>query len=126
MLVKCSATTKDGRPCSAQAWQGGLCRWHHPQLQEDRHEWRKRGGERRSNQARAKKHLPDDLMTLRQVQGALCRAMRALEAGEMTPAVANALGGRGRSIAAVAEAGDLEERLSQLEQRAGLTEGKTA
>ncbi len=127
MLVNCSATTKEGRPCNAQAWQGGLCRWHSPDLQQERAEWRRRGGEQRSTRARMRKQLPDDLMTLREVQATLGRAMRKLEAGEMPPAVANALGGLGRSIAAVAEAGDFEERIAALEERADVdARGRTA
>jgi len=126
MVTTCSATTKDGRLCSAQAWKDALCRWHRPHLREERDAWRRKGGERRSNKARARKQLPDELMTLREVQATLCRALRSLEAGEMAPAVANALGGLGRSIASVAAAGDLEERLTALEQHAGLESGRTA
>ncbi len=92
----------------------------------ERASWRKRGGERRSNAARAKKSLPDEMMTLREVQAVLCRALRKTEAGEMTPAVANALGGLGRSIASVAEASDLEHRIAALEQRAGVGAGRVA
>ena len=119
MPTKCLGRNRDGSACSATPKPSGWCLWHDPALATERASWRRRGGERRSNQARAQRSLPNELLTLREVQAALCRALRKTEAGEMTPAVANALGGLGRSIAAVAEAGDLEERLSALEQQAG-------
>ena len=74
---------------------------------------------------RAKKHLPNDLMTLREVQAALSRALKRVEAGEMEAGPANAMASLARAIAVAAEAGDLEQRLTALDERAGVV-GRTA
>ena len=98
--------------------------WHDPALATERASWRRRGGERRSNQARAKRQLPEELLSLRQVQAVLCRALRRVECGELEAGPANAMASLARAIAAVAEAGDLEERLSALEQQTGGTDSE--
>ncbi len=107
--------TVRGNPCSAQAWRDGMCRWHHPDLEAERGAWRERGGQNRSNAARASKRLPREL---KDVQLALCRALAALEAGDLEPQRATAMAALGRAIVTVTEAGTLEERLAALEARA--------
>ena len=120
MLDRCSATTQGGAPCNAQAWRDGLCRWHHPALEDDRAAWRRRGGEGRSTANRAGKRLPK---TLLDVQGALLRALAAVEAGELEPARATALGSLARALVTVTEYATLEGRIAELERAAGIGEG---
>jgi hypothetical protein len=65
-------------------------------------------------------------MTLRDVQALLCRALRQVERGGLEPGPANAMSSLARAIAAVAQAGDLEERLTALEAAAASTEKRWA
>jgi len=120
MVARCTAQTKDGRPCSAQAWRNGLCRWHAPELAEERRAWRAKGGARRSNKARARKGLAGEALMMPEVSGLLSRAMRKVEAGTMEPGVATAMATLARALVATVEAGDVEERLAELEERLGI------
>ena len=124
MVTRCLGRNRDGTPCSATPKLSGWCLWHDPTLATERASWRKRGGERRSNAARAKRQLPEELLSLRQVQAVLCRALARVEAGELAAGPANSLANLARAIAAVAEAGDFEERITALEQQTGGTDGK--
>ena len=119
---KCSATNKDARPCSAQVWKEGLCRWHHPELEAQRTEGRRKGGLARSNRARAHKQLPADPMSDEEVHAWLGVVFTRVIAGAMAPGVGVAAGSIARAMVAVRQAGELEERLSALEARAGIRE----
>src|SRR3712207_5822938 len=92
MQGHCSALNREGKPCSAQAWRDGLCRWHHPDLADERAGWRAKGGAERSNSSRARKALPEDLVDVRD---ALLRTLGGLENGEVEPRVAWRDGGGG-------------------------------
>ena len=115
MQGQCSALNRDGKPCSAQAWRDGLCRWHHPDLAEDRANWRAKGGAERSNARRATKTLPKDLADVRD---ALLRALVGLEEGHVDPRRASAMAAVARAVCHVQEVGDLERRLAALEEEA--------
>ena len=123
MVSRCTATAASGAPCNAQAWRDGLCRWHHPALAAERAAWRRRGGEGRSTANRAGKRLPK---TLLDVQGALLRALAAVEAGELEPARANAMAGLARALVTVTEYATLEQRIAALEEAAGVGGGRGA
>ena len=115
---------KDGGPCGAQARPGGAwCNWHDPDLEGERVAWRRKGGEGRSTANRAGKRLPK---TLQDVQGALLRALAAVEAGELEPARANAMAGLGRAVVVVTEYATLESRIADLERAAGIAEGRAS
>ncbi len=116
MLERCTGTNRDGKPCSAQAWRGGLCRWHHPDLAGERAAWRAKGGERRSNASRARKALPKHLQGLLDT---LYDAAEGVHNGEYDPKRATALAGLARAIVLVNEHGDLAQRLAALEERLG-------
>lgn len=127
MATGCRATNQAGAPCSAQPLPSGWCRWHDPSLAGERAAWSRKGGAARSNKQRALKKLPDDLLSLRAVQALLCGVLRDVTAGRIEVGVANASASVARAIAAVAQAGDLEERLAELEKVAGTeTRGWTA
>ena len=116
MDAKCSATNKNGSPCSAgPVRDDGFCYWHAPGLAEQRLSDRQRGGAARSNVARARKQLQRDVMTLSDVQGVLCRTLARVVAGETEPGVGTAAATLGRAIAAIATVADLETRLTALE-----------
>ena len=120
---RCSATTTSGAACNAQPWRDGRCRWHHPALSQERAAWRRKGGEGRSAANRAAKRLP---RTLLDVQAALLRALAAVEAGELEPARANAMGALARALVTVTEYATLEARIDALERAAGLEAGRPA
>ena len=119
MQAKCSATMKAGAPCRALAMSAArYCVTHDPARVTDLAEWRRRGGEGKSNKARAKKALPGSVLTPAEVQGLLGLTLRGVLAGTVEPGVANAAANLGRAIVAVREATTLEERLAALEAAA--------
>ena len=118
MPDRCRGTNVDGAPCSAQPQPGqSVCIWHDPGRAQDRAAWRRQGGHGKSSAARASKRLPREL---KDVQLALCRALAALEAGDLEPPRATAMAALGRAIVTVTEAGTLEERLAALEAAADM------
>ena len=126
MATGCRAMNQAGAPCSAQALPSGWCHWHDPALAADRAVWSRKGGEARSNRRRALAKLPDELMSLRSVQALLCGVLRDVTAGQMEAGVANASASVARAIAAVAQAGDMEDRVAELERAAGIgRQGRT-
>ncbi len=122
MHGRCTGTNRDGKPCSAQVWRDGLCRWHHPDLASERDEWRRKGGAGRSNLNRADKRLP---RSHRDVRDTLLRALSAVEGGELEPPKAQAMASLARAFVTVAESGELDERLAALEAAAGLEDTRT-
>ena len=124
---RCRALTRDGDPCNAKPRPGSdWCPWHDADLSARRSEWSRRGGVGRSNKRRAAKQLPEEVLTPAALQGLLGRTLRDLLAGKAEPGVANAAANLGRAIVAVREATEVEARLAELEQRAGIGEGRTA
>ncbi len=113
----CSAQNKGGQPCSAQAWKGGLCRWHHPALEAQRAEERRKGGAARSNASRARRRMAAEAMTPNEVQGFIAVAMRGVMVGSITPGMATAVASLARAAIAVREATEWEDRLSAVEER---------
>ncbi len=123
---QCQAITKGGSPCGAKPVPGDtLCAWHAPAWEEKRREWSRKGGVGRSNAQRAKKALGDG-HDLTGVQARLVGALEKVESGQLDPSRAQAMAALGRVIVTVAQAGDLEERLTQLEAAAGLTDRRRA
>ncbi len=123
---KCQAITKGGSPCGATPVPGvSLCAWHSPAWAEKRREWSRKGGTGRSNQVRAKKALGDrhDLMG---VQARLVGALAKVEEGTLDPGRAQAMASLARAIVAVAQAGEMEGRLRELEEAAGLSDRRRA
>lgn len=124
---RCQAVTKSGKPCSARPVDdAGLCAWHSPAWAERRREWSAKGGAQRSNQQRAKKRLPTSTLAPIEIQGLLGVALRDVLAGRVEPGIANAAANLARALVTVREASEVEERLSALEGRAGLSEGRIA
>ena len=117
----CQGTNRGGGPCGAKALPGeARCAWHHPAYAARRKAWSAKGGAARSNQARARRQLPAEAMTVAEVQAAVCRAIRRVEAGTMDSGPAQALGSLARTYAALAQLADVEARLGELERAAGI------
>jgi hypothetical protein len=124
MANQCAATTQAGKPCAATPRPGRtLCAWHSPDFAEQRRTWSAKGGANKSNKARASRDLADAGLTMPEVGGLLSGALKKVADGTMEPGVGTALATLARAIVAVQEAGALEDRLSQLEVRAGLGTG---
>lgn len=124
MADRCVGRNRDGGACSAQPSPGGVyCLWHDPAREAERATWRRKGGAGRSTAHRAQKRLPK---TLGDVQGALLRALAAVEAGELEPARANAMGALARAIVTVTEYATLEERIAALEVATGVDRGRAS
>jgi len=119
---RCQAVTKSLKPCSATVVADGMCAWHAPSWAERRRQWSAEGGRKRSNRARARKQLLADLMTDDEIRAWLGVAFKRVIAGAMEPGVATAAGSVARAMVAVKQAGELEERLAELEARAGVTD----
>jgi hypothetical protein len=118
MATGCPAQNQDGDPCSAHIYRDGWCRWHHPDLEAERRAWSARGGANRSNKARARKTLPDDVLSVNDLRGVIGRTIRRVLGGEIEPGVANAIANLSRVALAAAEQSalaDLQERIAELE-----------
>ena len=122
MPSQCTGYNKSGAPCRAQAWKDNLCRWHHPDLEVQRAEERRRGGHARSNAARARKALAGELRDMGEVKTRLMIALTKVEAGELESGPANAMANLARAIATIVQVGELEDRIRELESRAGVRE----
>ena len=105
---------KDGTPCNAQVWRDGKCRWHHPDLAEQRTEERRRGGQNRSNAARARKAITSDLRDMGDVKSRLMTALEKVESGDLEPGQGNAMANLARAIATVAGVAEFEGQLAEL------------
>ena len=96
--------------------------WHDPDADAERRQNAAKGGQSRSSLARLKRSLPVELLTIGDVQGVLGAVMRDLLAGKLDPPVANAAANVARAFAAIAQTGESEARVPELEEQAGLRE----
>jgi hypothetical protein len=110
---KCSARNKDGTPCGAAAWKDALCRWHHPDLEQQRAEGRRRGGMAKSNKARAKRQLPE-AMSHDELLGFVSLSIKGVLGGKVEPGVANAVANLARAFVTVAGVAEFEQQLAEL------------
>jgi len=115
--TRCQATNQSGKPCSAAHWRDGWCRWHHPDLTEQRKAWSAKGGANRSNKSRARKGLPAELMTMEEVQSYLGVTLRGVLGGKVDPGVGTAVANIARAMTTVAGAGALEQQIADLAQQ---------
>lgn len=115
----CQGRNAKGKPCGAPVYRDGYCYVHHPGIEAERDEKRRKGGENRSNIARAQRRMiiakPYDVHVV------LGTSLRAVFDGDMDPGTAAALATLGRATLLAIEKSDLEKRLSELERRAGVT-----
>jgi hypothetical protein len=114
---RCIGTNKAGEQCRGKALSGGrYCIAHDPERVVDMAEWRRQGGKAKSNTARARKQLPDAVLSPTELQGLLSKAIKDVLAGKIDPGPLNAAANAARAIASLRETGDVEQRLEQLEQ----------
>jgi hypothetical protein len=123
MVGKCRATNAAGAPCSATPVRpSGWCWFHDPALTAERDAGRRKGGVERSNQARARKQYADGALAPIEVQGLIGTTLRAVLVGKVTPGQGQAVAALARAAMTVREASEVEERLAELEARAGIGE----
>jgi len=128
MADRCLGQTKDGTSCAAKPLPGSdRCPWHDPAWADRRQEWSKKGGRAKSNARRAKKSLPADIMTDDELLSWLGVAFRAVIGGKMQPNVGTAAASIAKAMVIVRQSSELEARLLELEQRAGVgSQGRSA
>jgi hypothetical protein len=123
MAGGCQGHNKDGAPCSATPQRGrDWCVWHDPDLAAKRQAWSVQGGQNKSNKARARKELADQALTMRDTGAVLSRLLRKLEAGDVEPAVCTAAANLARALATLEEKTVLADRLTALEEAAGIAD----
>ena len=120
---RCQATANSGKPCSASPRPGRpFCLWHDDEAVAERQAISRKGGAARSNRARARRKFASSALESDQVLGLLSIALQDVLAGRLEPGVASAAAGLARAIVSVRESTELEERLAELEARAGVNE----
>jgi hypothetical protein len=113
----CQATKRDGSPCRSQVLSdASFCFTHSPTRADERAEARRRGGQGRSSAARLRRLVPPRLVS---VYDALEAALTDVRSGEITPQQGQAMAAIARALAAVLQAGELEQRLRDLEAGGG-------
>ena len=121
MASQCQGTNRNGEPCSAHVYGGEVwCRWHDPARAEDRAEWSRKGGQARSNRARARRQLAGQVMSIDDIDAVLCVALTKVSEGAMEPGVGSSMAGIAKAIVGIRTASDLEKRLEELERSAGI------
>jgi len=120
-MALCSATTKTGRPCRAQALAGGaFCLMHDPERAAEVAAIRRAGGLNRRTRRAAGTRYPATLRSVRDVQELLEAALADTMQQENSGARTQALVRLAHGALKVLELGSLEERIAALEARAGL------
>ena len=114
---RCSATRKDGKPCTAWAIKDGLCVGHQP----NSNEGRAKGGTHSSKKHRLDAMLP---LRLRPVLELLENALTEVHEGKLKPSEATAIASLAGAIVKTIEAGIFEQRLMELEERFGTGQGR--
>lgn len=113
---QCTSTRRDGGRCNAPALPNRpYCFAHDPELQERRQEARKRGGKNRAGIVRLRGLVPPRLLP---VYDLLEQALSEVHRGDINPQQATAMAALSRAMVSVLTAGELEERVRQLEQAA--------
>ena len=119
MASRCQATNQQGKPCGADHYRDGYCRWHHPDLEGERRAWSAKGGSARSNRARAAKALPTELMSNDELSAWLTIQFRKLITGQIEPGIATASATVAKAIAEIQRGAQVEERIAELEALLG-------
>ena len=112
-IARCQAKRKDGQPCTQPAGSSGYCWAHDPAYQQARLAGARKGGKNKSTAIRLAKLVPADL---RAVFTRLEAALNATNAGDLEPKIANAMANVSRAMVAVIQAGEMEERLREIEE----------
>lgn len=122
-MAVCTATTKSGKPCRAQALAGGTCcLMHSPERAAEVAAIRRAGGLNRRTKRAAGTAYPATLRSVGDVQALLEETLRDTVQQENSGARTGALARLASTALKALEVGELEERLAALEARLGLRE----
>jgi hypothetical protein len=110
----CGATRKDGSPCRARPLDGGYCLAHSPAHVTQLIDARRKGGQNRSRANRLKRLAPPALLC---VYERLEQALIEVHEGQLDPRQAAAMASLASAIVRVPTAGELEQRVRDLEAR---------
>jgi hypothetical protein len=109
---RCTATRRDGSPCRGDAIHGGQCFAHSDALQRARREGQRKGGRNSAKVTRLRALVPPRLLTVYdQLEAALADVLD----GSLDPKQAHAAAALARALVAVLSAGELEQRVRDLE-----------
>ncbi len=112
----CEGIRADGQPCMAKALPGKRHCWSHDEsLQERRNEARRQGGRNRANVVRVRGLVPPRLVS---VYDTLEAALQEVHDGKLIPQRASAMAALAKAMVSVLAAGELEERVRDLERGA--------
>ena len=87
-------------------------------------EARRKGGQAKSNRARARKQLAATALTPAELEGVLGLTITQVLSGAKPPGVGSAIAALARASIAIREAGEIEERLAALEAANDMTDMK--
>ncbi len=114
--MRCKAINKAGKPCKAQAMSNGYCYRHNPDIATaDKLLASVKGG--RKDKSQVETAQPIDTETLGGLLTALKSNTNDLRQGNISPRVSNALVQNIMAIIEVKKVIDLDQRLTNLEQR---------
>jgi hypothetical protein len=118
---QCAATKRDGSQCRGTSLPGKAhCFAHDPDLANARRQWTRDAGKAKSNKARMRKQLGDEVLSLGEIDSLLCVALKGVLAGKIEPGVATTAATVAKSISQLRMAADIEKRLEEVEKQAGL------
>ncbi len=104
---------RNGEPCNAPALSdSGFCFAHDPGREQERAQDRAKGGRNKSNIIRMRNMSPPRLIP---IYDRLELALQQVHDRSLSPAQAGAMAQLARALAALLQAGELEERLCALE-----------
>lgn len=117
MQAKCSGVKRDGTPCSAPTMGGsGFCVSHDPARVVQIAEWRRQGGAAKSNRARARKTIAAAALSTADLDAVLCNVLAKVVNGKLEANIGTAAATIAKAILAVREAGQLTDRLADVER----------
>jgi hypothetical protein len=120
MATLCQAIAKSGSRCKNPVLAGKQhCLFHDPDAGELRRAGSRKGGQNRSAKARATKQIPA-AMDAETLAGWLSLLFTNVMAGRIEPKIGTACASIARVLHEVKTVTELEQRLSELEQRAGV------
>jgi hypothetical protein len=111
----CAGTRKDGQPCQGPVLDSGAyCFTHDPTRAAERQAARQKGGHHRGAITRLRGLVPPRLLPIFDL---LETALGEVHDGRLAPAQAAAMAALARAMVAVLQAGEVEQRLRELEGR---------
>jgi hypothetical protein len=120
MVVKCQAIAKSGSRCNSPVLPESQWCWvHDPAAADRRREASKKGGKARANSARAKRLIPE-AMSAEDLAGWLSLLFTQVMTGRIEPRIGTAAASIARVLHEVKHATELEQRIAELEARAGV------